>query len=328
MQYASTESVSLSKMAGLFKEDGITRDQILSFLIEKGFVLDIKTPTEVGLQNGVSLCTNVFNGEEKTYPVYSPEIQDVIRNSLDYIKATYPAADKKSKNSLKEDKSKEKSIVSVPNADYVKKYLGITSDFVILDTETTGLEADDEVIELGIIDSNGKTLLHRYFYPEKEVNPFAQKVNHLNKKKLYELSGRYTISAGYWEEIKAAVAGKIIIGHNIPFDKRMIAQTFKLHGANLDKEVEEMFEGCLDTKVMAKQWITAKSYSLNNLTTDLGIVREELHEAVDDCRMTLEFINRLEDILSIRAGEYDFVKAPEEIIRVEEKEEDIDLDLE
>lgn len=315
------EPVSLTKMTSLFKEAEITRGQILQYLQKQGFIIDIHTPTEYGLQNGVSIKTY----ENKSWPVYDESIQRLVANSLDYIKETFPIENEGNK---KEEKKIEKVLLTEEElkAPYIRKYCGIFKDFVILDTETTGLENDDEVVQIGIIDSNGNSLMLRYFYPEKEVNPFAAKVNHLNKKILKDFSYEQKFDDKFWYMIKEIIGDRMIIGHNIGFDKRMIAQTLQKNGYDLEKEVEELFQDCFDTKPMAKRLLQSSSYSLNNLTTLVGITREEQHDALDDCLMTLEFINRLEDILVIK-NEYDFVKKNETILfdvidkKIENKEE-------
>ena len=36
---------------------------------------------------------------------------------------------------------------------------------IVFDTETTGVTEDDEIIQLSIIDGNGKTLINEYVHP-------------------------------------------------------------------------------------------------------------------------------------------------------------------
>lgn len=314
------EPVSLTKMTSLFKENGITRDQILKYLQQQNLVIDIHTLTEYGLQNGVSIKTY----ENKSWPVYNIEIQKLVANSLDYIKETFPIENQEKK---KEEKKPKKYILTEEELQqpYIRKYCGIFKDFVILDTETTGLEEDDEVVQIGIIDEDHNEIYQKYFYPEKEVNPFAQKVNHLNKEKLKNCPKFTDID---FQEIKKLIGNRMIIGHNIGFDKRMILQSLQKNGYDLEKEVEELFQDCFDTKLMAKRLLQSNSYSLNNLTTLVGITREEQHEALDDCHMTLEFINRLEDICTIK-NEYNFIKNEidfeiEKTIEKEKQQEEIE----
>ena len=57
-------------------------------------------------------------------------------------------------------------------------------NYLIIDTETTGIKKDDEIIELGIVNQNGKKIYHSFFNPYKEINIEAQKINHIKKNML------------------------------------------------------------------------------------------------------------------------------------------------
>ena len=60
----------------------------------------------------------------------------------------------------------------------------ILNDFLVLDTETTGLETHDQVVELAILDENGKTLYHSLFSPDVPMNPFARRKNRISDAEL------------------------------------------------------------------------------------------------------------------------------------------------
>lgn len=81
------------------------------------------------------------------------------------------------------------------------------------------------------------------------------------------------------------------IGQNIEaFDKKWLLYFFdrfsnnKLDGVFLETEC---------TMKMAKAKLTLDSYSLDSLCEHFGVVNEESHRAVGDCRATLEVYNRL-----------------------------------
>jgi len=48
-------------------------------------------------------------------------------------------------------------------------------DFVILDTETTGLYDDDEIVSIAIINSDGQTLLNQLVKPVRPIPADAPK---------------------------------------------------------------------------------------------------------------------------------------------------------
>lgn len=168
-------------------------------------------------------------------------------------------------------------------------------NFVVLDTETTGMNARDEVIELAVVGMDGSVLYDSTFSPTVMVSPGAAAVNHLNNELLY-YSPNF---ADEWQKIKASIGDKTILGHNLAFDKTMVRQTAQRYGIN-PNESDELFKDYYDSWRIAKKYIDTKSYSLENLSHLLGIKRKETHRACDDCIMTLEFLNRLEYLLKNR----------------------------
>lgn len=201
-----------------------------------------------------------------------------------------------------------------PKADTVRKIqtferfplLHIPDNFVVIDTETTGLSGYDEIVEFSVVSPDKRELYHSYFYPDQEVNPRAREVSGLYKAKLQGCP-RF---GQEWRKIQQAIGTNILIGHNIhSYDKRLCVQTLQKQSMNSDS-VEAMFQNSIDTLKISKEWISAKSYSLNNLSTLVGITREEQHNSTDDCRMTIEFLESLENILKQAAHEnaIDFLK--------------------
>ena len=94
---------------------------------------------------------------------------------------------------------------------------------VILDTETTGLANDDEVIQLGVVDSTGTVLLDCLIKPDQKkcIHPKAVQthgitMDMLKDKPLYGKVG---------DLLKGVVQGCTVVTYNAEFDRRLIAQT-------------------------------------------------------------------------------------------------------
>ena len=383
----SDTPLSASMLAKSFFEFNIKRDQILSFLTEKGYIEDIRTATDFGLANGVHyMCSDTGS----KWPVYDFRIQKLILDNIDVIKSyesvvvcntytpripaegaifipeisitgfvknnrlensavykalielgyvmknddgkgynptdsgiekgicitknkrgfkmvTYPAEvqrevlNKLGITNIKEITNPESKMVesapcyenSVPAGLILSEYplLGI-DNFVVIDTETTGMTANDEVIELAVVDMDGTVLYDSTFCPLTQVNCYASAVNHLTNDCLCD-SPEFTDE---WSKIKAFIGNKKILAHNAKFDKRMIKQTLEKY--NIDSSVvESLFFGCYDSVSIAKKYLDLPSYSLENIAHALGIKRAESHRAADDCIMTLEVLTRLELML-------------------------------
>lgn len=289
----SSEPISLTLLAKSFSNININRDMLLNFLMEKGYILNIRTPTNLGLTNGVSVKYSEDNG---CWLVYNHQVQKLILNNVDYILEKYKDMIKmpkekvaKEKKKKEEDTTVEKFIPTKHNIVYPS--LGI-DDFVIVDTETTGLSRNDEVIELAIVDMTGKILYHSLFTPSVEVNPAASKVNGYTKESLENEK----LFKDEWNKIKRIIGYRTVLCHNTSFDKRMILQTLDKYGLN-PNEGSRMFSNCYDSMKIAKQFLNAKSYGLEYLANMIGIKEKELHNAKDDCLLTLKFLKKLEELV-------------------------------
>ena len=279
--------VSLTKFASMHN---INRDELLEFLISEGVVSSISRITAKGESIGISYFDGGSIGRTGKWPVYGTETEELIKNHT-FIRP------------LNEHKVKEKPINSDSNAYnndnsnnvYNFSNLGI-DNFVILDTETTSMELDDEVIELSIIDKNGNELYGSLFYTDHNINPFAAKKSGIKKKALID-KPRFIDE---WEKISDILRGKLIIAHNSPFDIRLILQTLFRYNVNprILESAIRILSNNIDSIEFTKKYIKGrKSYSLESLCKDYEISTEQTHRAADDCRLVLLWINKLNEII-------------------------------
>lgn len=166
-------------------------------------------------------------------------------------------------------------------------------DFVILDTETTGLENDDEIVELGVIDKFGNMLYSSLFRNQKPVHPKAAEKNHLSEEELADAP----LFTAEWEKIKKVLHDKKIIAFNTEFDYRLFRQTLIRYDLNPD-EVDVYFDGYLDAM---KIYLDIKPngrkrISLQDCCDALGMKVKESHRAVDDCRLTLDMLRSVDKV--------------------------------
>ncbi len=101
---------------------------------------------------------------------------------------------------------------------------------VFLDTETTGLEDDAQVVEIAVVDGDGNVLFESYCRPTVPVDPGAQAVHGIGDDVLAD--------APQWPEISAQVRdvleGNTVVIFNAAFDTRILAQTAAAHGDPAD----------------------------------------------------------------------------------------------
>lgn len=110
----------------------------------------------------------------------------------------------------------------------------ITLDCLIVDTETTGLGYDDEIIQLAIVNLEGDVLFQSQFKPTVEIAPGAESVHGLSLESLADAPAFINL----YPEIKNLLQGKALVAYNRDFDLRMIEQTcarYELPGIEWEK---------------------------------------------------------------------------------------------
>ena len=161
---------------------------------------------------------------------------------------------------------------------------------IILDTETTGLEASQghRVIEIGCVEIVSRRLtgrhFHRYLNPERDIDEAATAVHGITRGQLV----REPRFADIAEEFLAFVEGAELVIHNAAFDVGFLnAELQRLGGerAPLDNLCR-----VLDTLALAREMHPGQRNSLDALCKRYGIdnSRRELHGALLDARILAE----------------------------------------
>ncbi|MDS0826045.1 3'-5' exonuclease [Serratia marcescens] len=92
---------------------------------------------------------------------------------------------------------------------------------LVLDTETTGLDDKAEIIEIAVIDANGKVLLNTLVRPSKPIPPEATAIHGITDEMVKD--------APTWPEVSpqlcSLISGKTIAIYNAEYDLRLLEQT-------------------------------------------------------------------------------------------------------
>lgn len=164
---------------------------------------------------------------------------------------------------------------------------------VVLDTETTGLSADngDRVIELGCVELINRKLtghnLHLYFNPERDSHPDALRVHGLTTEFLSD-KPKFIDKA---QVILDYLRGAQLIIHNAPFDMGFLDKEFARLGLSA---LTAHVHGVTDTLVMAKEMFPGKRNSLDALCDRLEVDNSgrTLHGALLDAELLADvYIN-------------------------------------
>lgn len=164
---------------------------------------------------------------------------------------------------------------------------------VFLDTETTGLSADngDRVIEIGCVELVNRKLtgnnLHLYLNPGRDSHEEALKVHGLTTEFLSD-KPRFEAVA---EQFLAYVSGANVLIHNAPFDMGFLNMELKRAG---HRELHAVVASVTDTLLMAKEMFPGKRNSLDALCDRLEVDNSgrTLHGALLDAELLADvYIN-------------------------------------
>ncbi|MDQ6422616.1 3'-5' exonuclease [Paenibacillus sp. LHD-117] len=151
------------------------------------------------------------------------------------------------------------------------------TDFVILDTESTDL--DGEIVEIGVIDRFGKTLLHSLVKPVMPV-PDDSPATLIHGIRNSDLENAPTW-AELREEVLRILQGKLVLAFNAEFDGKMVSNSCRRNKVPLISGLEwDCVMEAYRLRCGSDRWI-----SLANASG-----RHTSHRAVDDCVSTLHVI--------------------------------------
>ena len=137
---------------------------------------------------------------------------------------------------------------------------------VYLDTETTGLDADDEIVEIAIIDDNENILMNTLVKPIDHTQwPEAEKIHGISPMHVRNAPTQAQIS----DEIREAVRNHRVVIYNAKYDGQYLP------------ELEDAAEiSCCMEKFM--EFNQGKRTSLMNATDIIVYERQGSHRALAD----------------------------------------------
>lgn len=175
----------------------------------------------------------------------------------------------------------------------------LAANALILDTETTGLGDDAEVVELAVIDCAGAVLLDTLVRPSGPVPAEAAAIHGITDAMLAE--------APTWSELHARfcdlVEGRQVVIYNHQFDVRVINQTARRYGLQAPQGFDQVLDrGPIHCAMQAYaefrgEWNAEKGrYRWQKLSTaaqQQGVTVTNAHRALGDCLMTLGVVRAM-----------------------------------
>lgn len=96
---------------------------------------------------------------------------------------------------------------------------------VYLDTETTGINKTDEIVDIAIIANDGAVLVDTLVRPTAPISSVASAVHHITDAMVQTAPTWPEL----WPQVQAALAGRTVVIFNADFDVRLLQQTHARH---------------------------------------------------------------------------------------------------
>lgn len=185
-------------------------------------------------------------------------------------------------------------ITPKPFIQWCQDVIATPDKWLILDTETTGLDENAQIVELSILDMFGNSVYDSLLKPKCFIPFDAQKIHHITEDMV---KGVPTI-VDVWPHVCDVVGNRKVIVYNANYDKRLIEQSLNAYGSNLFPDWQyycAMFGYALFYDAPAREGKrTAPWQKLEYACQQQGAqITGPLHRAMSDCRATLSLIRKV-----------------------------------
>jgi DNA polymerase III subunit epsilon len=156
---------------------------------------------------------------------------------------------------------------------------------LFLDTETTGLGSDAEIVEVAIIDSKGNSVYESLVKPSRKIPRDAVQIHGITDQMVQDAPKWSEI----WFQINDILLGRYTGIYNADFDLRMMKQTHSLSGLS--------WSGLSNTFCIMKLYADFYPYGggryqkLEDAGRQCGLSLPNSHRARDDSLLALAIFN-------------------------------------
>jgi DNA polymerase-3 subunit epsilon len=163
---------------------------------------------------------------------------------------------------------------------------------VYLDTETTGLDRNAEIIEIAILDHDGSLLYESFVRPSVAIPSEAIRVHHITNAMVEKAPTWPAI----WPTVRGLLLGRMLAIYNAEFDLRMMQQSLMRYRLPMRDRFNSMcvmeayasFRGEWDPSRRA-----VRRFSLDAACRSFSIPIAVTHRAREDARMARDVLRRI-----------------------------------
>lgn len=170
---------------------------------------------------------------------------------------------------------------------------------LFIDTETTGISRNDEIVEIAIVDINENILFQSLVKPSKPIPKKATDIHGITNKMVASAPS----FAQIWGKINKICASRHLVFYNSRFDKRMMVQSANAaYGSDAKFKFWQLFDTRTaphETTCVMRRYVSLTSYyrwqTLINACNQQGIKCDDVpnHRAAGDAIKTVRLYKSL-----------------------------------
>lgn len=171
--------------------------------------------------------------------------------------------------------------------------MGFGREFVVFDTETTGMPPSGRLVEIGAIKVRGSHVVERFerlVYPDGPIPPAVTAIHGIRDADVADAPAALDVL----REFLAWIGDAPLLGHNVAFDAAVLAAECIRFG--LPPPANPTW--C--TLRAARSLLQRPSHSLEALVRDLGLPPAPHHRALADAEHTLNLHWRIQEVAAQR----------------------------
>ena len=167
--------------------------------------------------------------------------------------------------------------------------------FVVLDTETTGIGPEAEIVQIGIVSSDGNTLLDSLVKPTKSIPPDATAIHGITDAMVADAPTLADLA----EAVRDAITGRAVVVYNAEYDIRLLRQSSRAIGLEVNWQTVPARWLCAMLAYAEYRGVPGKRYGefkwhrLGDAVAFEGIRVHNAHAAIGDCLMTLALVRKM-----------------------------------
>lgn len=181
----------------------------------------------------------------------------------------------------------------IKRIDKGKSLTFMPENYVIIDLETTGLDASyDEIIEFGALKVSNNSIIDSFstlVNPGCEIDGFIENLTGITTEMLKDAP---SLKKGL-NDFLNFVDDNIIVAHNANFDVNFIYDT-SMRILN-----KPFFNNFCDTMRFSQKLFSRKSNSLKNIANDFNLNHKPDHRALSDCYVVYDLYNFLSNYIQL-----------------------------